>query len=912
MKKQSLFYIFKFSSERLKVHNFNVDLTISQARLNGELVSIAQNQTILSVLRIQGREFDVDKLHQLVYENRKLKKMRDTHAQILENNVEIDSMLFVPEIVSVSMDAKNDYDKIIKHGFKINGVNFKRLMCGSGHARRNTVIFCADTIEKELKHILNNGRKIGEMVLAKNNAYLALSYSGTLPVSQPYFCVIPDCETKRTEKVEVIRDDGSVAIEERELDFNLFDGQGIISPRLAKQWAEEIGITDYIPSAFIIRNSFLKGMVCTVDFHKYSEIVAEKHIIKDVWGNNVNTRDMDLILTASQFKGWNQYDSVSDYVENCKSNAFTFGIARVSPKEDNTHVFSNYQFLQVLNLNDKQVESLCKKTVEYFSGVIGGNINYTLLYLMGKMTGKEYDENAFDKIGDNVTKALILNNNLIDDPYIKSHIAHSLNKKIQDSYMGNLIFDGNYQFIVQDPVAFMEYMYGLPIVGLLKRDQHYSHFWNVRNANKVASMRAPLTWRSEVNILNLVKNDDTELWYEYLKAGAVVYNVNGCDMMLHSDSDSDGDLVMTTDEPAIIEGAYGGLAITYDKKKAKKEKVVDDELWKIDKLSFDSRIGYITNCSTTLYAMLPTHEEGTAEYQEIMNRLKTCRRLQGDQIDLTKGIKIIPFPKHWTTWNRAGDDLDQETADFYNRVLIDKRPYFMKYLYPNYSKDYNKYKANYDNYCIANFGIGLEAVLEAWRGHQELSEKQLILVSKYFHFSPLLDSDCTMNRICHHMEKKVRPIKQRVTSKSIDSNIVILKDHDIDLDKEKLDALYSIYKKYKKGKQNFSSVKNETGEERFKTIEQYNKAIRSESYSISSDICELANLAVTICYEMHPSDNKAFAWGVFGEGIIENVKKNKQEKIQVPFADQSGDIVYLGNRYSLYDLDVRSVDDYIL
>ena len=99
---------------------------------------------------------------------------------------------------------------------------------------------------------------------------------------------------------------------------------------------------------------------------------------------------------------------------------------------------------------------------------------------------------------------------------------------------------------------------------------------------------------------------------------------------------------------------------------------------KIDKLSFDSRIGYITNCSTTLYAMLPTYEEGTQEYQEIMNRLKTCRRLQGDQIDLTKGIKIIPFPKHWITWNRANDEMDQETADFYNSVLIDKRPYFMK------------------------------------------------------------------------------------------------------------------------------------------------------------------------------------------------------------------------------------------
>ena len=88
-------------------------------------------------------------------------------------------------------------------------------------------------------------------------------------------------------------------------------------------------------------------------------------------------------------------------------------------------------------------------------------------------------------------------------------------------------------------------------------------------------------------------------------------------------------------------------------------------------------------------------------------------------------------------------------------------------------------------------------------------------------------------------------------------------------------------------------------------MEQYDKAIRNEAYNgISSNIQELANLALTICYEIHPSDNKSFAWNVFGEGIVENVRKNRQNKVLVPCLDNHGDIEYLGEKYSMIEISV--------
>jgi hypothetical protein len=539
-KKLCQYYIFKTTSSRLKNSKYDINITLNQARENGEIVSVGDSQVIRSLLKLKNKETDFEKLNSLFLERKQVRKKSPTYKTYqrliyLEN--EIDDMLFIPELVSVIIEHNSHYKQMIKSGFFINNKKYTRLLCGAGQSRRNTVIFISVEYEEELKRVLNNDRNPKtEISPAKFNAYFALASSATYKVSEPYFCVIPDCEITRTEKVEFVEEhddsDDTVSEKEMELPFNLFDGQGLISPRLAKTWAEELGL-DYIPSAFIVRNSFLKGMICVIDFHEYSEEIGE-HIIKDVWGNNVNIRDMDIIFTESQFKLWSSYESCSAYVDACRRNGFYFGISRYTPKEDTRYTFTNYQFLQVLNLSDEQIKSLCNKTIEYFDKIINSDINYTIMYLMGKISNKGYDSEVFDKIGDNITKSLMLNHELIKDPYIRNHLINSLNKRIRDSYIGNLIVDGNYQIMISDPYALMEWVFKRPVHGLLHRGEHYSSYWNKRNEIIIGALRAPLTWRSEVNKLSLIKNDETEHWYKYLTSG-IIYNVHGVDCMIHAD-----------------------------------------------------------------------------------------------------------------------------------------------------------------------------------------------------------------------------------------------------------------------------------------------------------------------------------------------------------------------------------------
>jgi hypothetical protein len=305
-----------------------------------------------------------------------------------------------------------------------------------------------------------------------------------------------------------------------------------------------------------------------------------------------------------------------------------------------------------------------------------------------------------------------------------------------------------------------------------------------------------------------------------------------------------------------------------------------------------------------MYAMLPHYEKNGKEYNEIIKRLKICRRAQGNEIDKAKGLIVKDFPKSWTNWGKVIEgmtDEQKQTIDFNNSILVEKRPYFMRYLYSNYNKKYMKHNYNYDIYAISHFGKNRIDILSS--NNSALSADELKFKEFYYKFSPLVDSDCLMNNVCHYMEQNIKEIKENGRRAISDENILLLKDNDIEIDKIKLKRLYDLFKKYKSEKRNFANIMD--GDiERFKTIEQYNKFIKTEAFNISSDGQELANLAISICYEIHPNDNKTFAWGVFGEEIINNVYKNRQTIVKIPFVDDFGNIEWLGNKYSSKEINI--------
>ena len=93
----------------------------------------------------------------------------------------------------------------------------------------------------------------------------------------------------------------------------------------------------------------------------------------------------------------------------------------------------------------------------------------------------------------------------------------------------------------------------------------------------------------------------------------------------------DGDIILTTDNKNLIEAIVPDLPIiTYEKQKAKDQRINFDTLANMDVKSFNSPIGGITNLASNLFALKDNFEIGSKERTEIEKRIRLLRRSQGD------------------------------------------------------------------------------------------------------------------------------------------------------------------------------------------------------------------------------------------------------------------------------------------
>ena len=97
-------------------------------------------------------------------------------------------------------------------------------------------------------------------------------------------------------------------------------------------------------------------MVFSFDFEEFAKSIAnENYIVKDVWGQDRDVREVELILTTSMLKLWDSYSSLEDYLENCNKNRWTFSVTKMCPRELEHERTFNYQFLQSFELSDEDI-----------------------------------------------------------------------------------------------------------------------------------------------------------------------------------------------------------------------------------------------------------------------------------------------------------------------------------------------------------------------------------------------------------------------------------------------------------------------------------------------------------------------------------------------------------------------------
>lgn len=541
--KTRLFYTAKFKSSRLKQFNYNINTSFEELQMNNEIVLLADNQVLRSIRKIKNKDIDFDYVDQLYIKRNYLKRRKENNKkEIKKLQKEINEILYIPEYVTIVIDHKSHYEYMFENGLIINDRTYYRFNSSASQARVSTVVFVCESILKDLNVILDNGRNLNKpLTPSKYNAYKGLSCSATRIVSEPRYCVVPDYFSSLEMEVDFVTEtkgDQDDIIERKRIiqDFNRFDGMGLISPEQSKKWAEELDL-GYIPAQWCIRQNFMKGMLCTFDIHDFCEKKnSGSYIIDGIYEEKIDLREIDIIITESQFKLWDSFDDSEQYNHNCKENELYWGVSLYTPKEDKDILKMNYQFLQTLNLSDSDIKKICSKFVNWADGVTGEDFYYTLLFLMGTNNTEDSIKKFFKSSDNYWVKCLAICPELINDRYIRKKIFDMVKKKISDACLGNIIIDGNFQVLVADPYAMMEYVCGLEVKGLLGREKYYSNYWNKKSVNIIDSMRAPLTSRSEHLKLSLVKSDETEYWYKYCYTG-IILNIHGYETCNFAGSD---------------------------------------------------------------------------------------------------------------------------------------------------------------------------------------------------------------------------------------------------------------------------------------------------------------------------------------------------------------------------------------
>ncbi len=920
------------------------DYTDEKAQLQGETVKIMDN---------------------LVF-----KKIRDYYKEH-ENDKELSADKLAKDIVNIVMPmnstAKDMYINLAVMGFKINDVEMKRLMSGSGQIRRNTVTFIKKKLYDYILESLLCGLTLedfgDDFNAAKFNAYFGLYMSGCLLLKDfPKVCVIddyeeiiPDMEVNyiRTEDVRfLVLSDGDYPLEEIKDDYifydacgnvttdlkeansairkseghnadatvwkvftgtkkypeikkyseigkeenskdkpapplNSFDGQGLANPEWVQKVADELGF-DYLPSEMIIRAPWVKGLVATFPISSYLKSRGIKQV-NSLCGDIMNVDDVDIFISKSQFKMYKIYSKKVEelnamnpdetmtaweyHQKAMNDNGLLWGIVMPNKKVDDRKKESNYQYNQALDLStDEDINELTIETENFLKGLCTHDIRQVFDSLMAHKkvakeetcTDKELDEEIEDAAENNEYQSLLQkvvthNSDFLGDKYIQSLINKECEKGFKNAMIGKLIFDGNFQFIVSDPLAQAQWIYknhtkeeyknnpDITVEGIVKANHIYSEYWkNVaesqnKKEEQIVLMRSPLIDKHEVTKMDLIMDNIEE--FQYLKSG-IILSIHDLATLQMQNCDFDGDRCFSSNMDILKKGCLNKTyPLYFEPGEGSIVGCIDDaNIIVADVRGLNSKVGQFSNKSTSFYAMLPLYNEDSREYKSLTDAITVLGEIVGTEIDKIKtGIAPVQ-PYNWkpiqvTYKQKQKDNGEIENVSLYseeqkkaiyhhNELVPDKKPYFFRYNYPYLDKDIKRLENEINKECKYNYGLKLSEILDKYDNQQFCDEVDAIFkemkeekkkdpeyqlpedkalqvkifctIRKFKWAYPVLDTDCITNKICHKFERLEKEYSGFNDGRNMLHDYII---QDVEFDKDKLMHIkkyIQIYKRHRK------------------------------------------------------------------------------------------------------------------
>lgn len=917
-------FVFKIHSKRLAESHWELTLPIDEARRNREIISLADSTVLRWIDELNG-VVDADVKARSI--KRRIKMLR-SEPSCLENRREIrrlygelDAVQFESDYMCLVVDKKSDYKRACSpKGFSINGITYRRLVGTTGGVKNSTIVFVSDRLVGEIRRRIDNGRnKYMEFIPAKLEAYRALACSASIPITDPDgVLVVNDCFTHFKDHV-IILDDGATGeptmVEDPDHDCELCasDGFGLISYDLAQQWSEDLKLPA-TASGFCVRNAFCKGMLFPFPFREFAKKIAKKNMVKDAWGDYKDINRIQVILTTSMLKLWDSYHDCDDYFENCRENHYHFSVTKTCELELDEYRNLNYQFIQSYQLTNDEIRELVKPTLDEIKGVMGGDWRQALLYLRG--SGMRDDVDYINSLDDDYIKALMIEPDMINDPYVQNRIRYFIKKRISQAKTGVVKVRGNFQVASGDPYALCQSIFGLEVTGLLGSGEIYSRFWNDRGVKKVACFRAPMSQMANIRCMNLNSSDECKNWYRYMKTVTIVNAWDNTCAALNG-MDWDGDLMFSTDNRVLVDKWRNETVVLCAQKKGEKKIPTEQDFIESNINGFGDDIGKVTNRITTMFDVQSKYEPESKEYQELTYRIISGQKFQQDSIDRIKGIKASPMPKYWYD-NKAcaiNDDDNPDTVEdkrFWSRICACRKPYFMSYIYPTQMRDYKKYVA----------AARKRIEWEGYAGLDEIMQKEVkdecdeIVIQYYLYRMPVGVNSCTMNRLCWIIEDELAKFEEELKlNRKFDYDSLKSGDEYKNSQYYAIRPIFKDYLQFARTNAVVSGNENNNKEasiDRKERIALYQDCMFRNLHDKCSNDDVLCDIMLDLCKKN--ASSTAIVWELFSDTLIKRLLERNGYKVHSLVEVPSGEIEYNGRHYKdmIVDLmDKEGVDDCI-
>ena len=760
----------------------------------------------------------------------------------------------------------------------VNGERFKRCICASGHNRQQKAYFVKETEFDDIMNVALCGINPSlEYTASKINAYIGLMSSDSTPISPDTkinFVVIPDCYNEINEKFTVVtrrtikdknkfKDVYNVTDDvQRAEKINAFDGAGIISPEMAKEFSEQLGL-DYVASDFQFRCiPAIKGELFTFDF---KALAKEKGLteVKDLWGKVHNINDVDVILTESQFKFHKFFKSYDEWeqaflqpltLSNGAKYQRTFNISRYGLQAEDIprEKFISYQALQTLQLTDNDVQTLCENTAK--------NINDMQSDPDKFLEYKGYKE-MNRKLVPPYYKALQNNKYLINDDYLADKIKSDLKAVKLQSCFNRFAVQQTFQTVCPDLYALTEWALGLQPSGILKKGEIYSA---ITENEKVTLLRYPHIAQEFSDDITVQKNVQLQKWFKYQTA-TVVLNVWDSTPLKLGTMDFDGDEIYIISDKTICRAAkeQHENTILFDDLESSKginSKFNDVAgLMQSDLNGFGNNIGAVSNKVTFLWQKLSTLEKGSIEYETCREFIIILSVVNQLTIDFVKtGVKVsIP--------SMVNAYLKEEITNTDKKVI--KKPYFWHYKSNKDLQEFNKNMKLFADYSLNQ--------------NDDLNYNDV-------QFGECDNSTC--NKICKYFEENIQLERKRNTKYFVWANYRPYKtDYRKNSNKtyariaEVLQSLTAEYNALSKamGDMDYTASDDERTDA-FDTFFSYCRYTLLNEFKRGSSDTKMVTLTDYMIYYYYYDNtitgkNKALLWNIFPEQIMKLVS-NKEIK----------------------------------